>query len=265
MSQILYLIIFILLAIIFWGWLHLIAATSYVYSMLENGFSSFVDIASKIATVGTFIWAALTLKGQRTTARESEAERVEGKIIDLLSSKDLKLRRTNARILIHYLDLMNSYSDTLASMVARPIIEEYLSTLKISDLLDVDDSFEDPSGFYCSIEGIKRSYENLKHNPKLDSRLEKRLRTGINIAIKPPGHCIDLWQIVDLLSFILNRDQAVIPSILDSPPSVLTDPHHRFAALFAYYHFYNNYSSISLKSDGALSVSEFILDQPREN
>lgn len=235
-----------------------------MFHMLESGFSSFVDVASKIATVGTFIWAVLTLKGQRTAARESEAERLEEKIIGLLSSKEFKIHRSSARVLIHYLDLINLYSDSQALKITRPIVEEYFSAIKISDLLDIEDSLENLSGYQATIDCVERSYENLQGNSRLDARLAQGLIPGINVVINPPEQCIDLWQIVDLLSFALNRDRSIVASVLESQLSALTDPHHRFPALFAYYNFYNGTPNISLKSDGTLTVSRLILDQPRE-
>ena len=264
MNRLSQLTIAVLLAIVFLAWLHLASATSYMFNMLENGFSSFVDVASKIATVGTFMWAVFTLNGQRTAARESEAERLEEKIIGLLSSKDFKLHRSSARILIHYLGLMSSYSDTRALITTRPIIEEYLSALEIFNLLNIENSLDSIPDYSAALDCIKQSYENIKRNPKLDSRLVQRLRAGGNHLINPPEHCISLCQIVDLLAFVLNREESVVVSILESQPSALTDPHHRFPALFAYYYFFNT-QNISLKSDGAVTVSQIILPQARNN
>lgn len=265
MNRLSQLTIAVLLAIVFWAWLHLASATSYMFNMLENGFSSFVDVASRIATVGTFIWAVLTLKGQRTAARELKAERLEEKIIGLLSSKDFKLHRPSARILIHYLGLMNSYSDTRAPITTRPIIEEYLSTLEIFNLLNIDNSLDSIPDYSAALNYIKQSYENIKRNPRLDSRLVQRLSAGSNSVINPPEHCISLCQIVDLIAFVLNKEKSVVSSTLESQPSALTDPHHSFPALFAYYYFYKNTPMLSFKSDGTLTVSELILDQARSD
>ena len=265
MNHVLHLTIAILLAIVFWAWLYLTSATSYMFCMLENGFSSFVDVASKIATVGTFIWAVLTLKGQRTAARELEAERLEEKIIGLLSSKDFKLHRSSASILIHYIGLINSYSDTRALITTRPIVEEYLSTLEVSNILNIDNPLDSISSYSSAVTCIKQSYENIQRNPRLDSRLAQRLIARVNIGINPPGHCMSLWQIVDLLAFVLNSEKSAVVSILESQPSALTDPHHRFPSLFAYYYFYDNTQYISFKSDGTLIVSGTILDQARSD
>lgn len=241
----------------------MLSATSYAFSHLETGFLLLVDVTSKIATVGTFIWAVLTLSQQRISAREAEAEKIEEKIVSFISKADFKLRRASARVLIYYLNLMKSYKETRTSKSVRPIIEEYLSALKISDLLDSEDEIEEYGSYTENIEGLKALYENLKFNPKIDTKLARRVSAGLNICINPPGYSLDFWQIIDLLTFVSNINVVDLPSLLESEPSELTDPHHRFHALFAYYFFYKKSFNLSVKIDGSLLVSELILDQPR--
>jgi len=264
LSHIFHLMIAIVVALIFWAWLHLAAATSYVYSMLENGFLTFIDVASKIAAVGTFIWAVLTLRSRGKSSRDLEAEKIERKIVDLISTEKFQLRRSSARILIYYIDSINSYSETIAFKNIKPIFMEYLMDLNISDLLDLDCSPEDTSADYKkTLDIIKNSYEAIESHVKLDPNLAQRIAHGGNFFINPPVHCLNLRQVIDLLSFVLGQSQEAVETLLGSQPVSLSDKHHQFPALFAYHHFYGGTNNISVKEDGSFVVSDVLLDHPR--
>lgn len=265
MSQIFHLTIAILLALIFWAYLHLAAATSLVYSMLENGFLTFIDVASKIATVGTFIWAILTLSSQRKSSRELESEKIERKIVDLISAEDFRLRRSSARVLIYYIYSINSYSDTASFKNTKPIFEEYLAGLSIFDLLDIVGSIEKVDTSYAeSIKIIKNSYEALGAHAKLDPRLVRTIAPDRNFSINPPMYCLDLWQVIDLLSFVLDQSQEEVETLLSHDPTGMSDPHHRFPALFAYHHFYGGTNNLWVREDGSFVVSDVLFDHSRK-
>jgi len=245
--------------LLFQGILFIMSGVSAVFKEVSGGFTLFIDTASKGATVAVFIWAVFLFIEQRKEKQQDlslqRLKELSFRLIDFVGSSSFSLNKNSANVLITYLSTLKSESEgentTSVHLkeykLALDIVYESLKATSLVDIVGIESS---PS-YSATLDTLTSYYSDIGKLAEIDSNLAERIKSGdisnTNYAVGVPSQGVRLWQIKQIMSYLLEADEQLIESELERKPNSIMDRHHHFPALYAFYHFY---------TEGLLHVSK---------
>lgn len=245
--------------VLFQAILFVLSGVSSVFKDVSDGFTLFIDTASKGSTVAVFIWAVFLFLEQRKEKREDVSlqrlKELSFRLIDFIGNAQFSLNKNSANILITYLSALKSETENKAPTTAKlkeyklalDIVYESLKSTSLTDILGV----ESPTNYGDVIDTLSSYYSNGEKLIEIDEDLIQRIGSGdinnTNCAINVPSQGLRLWQIEKIMSYLLEESEDVIKQELERGPSSILDRHHHFPTLYAFYYFY---------TEGVLHVSK---------
>ncbi|EPW6560896.1 hypothetical protein ACWOKL_004244 [Vibrio vulnificus] len=252
-------IITLLSILLFQGILVVFSGASVVFNDLNGGFTLFVDVASKGATIGVFIWAVFLFQEQRKEKKADtslqRSKDLSFRLIDFVGSSNYSLNKNSANVLIAYLSSLkaevgnkNSTETHLKEYkLALDIVNESLKVVTLRDIIGVE-SENDYDGVIETLTAQYKVQDSLKAiDPDLCRRIESGEISNTNFSINPPDSALRLWQIEEIMKYVFEATEEQVVESLEREPNCFTDKHHHIPVLFAYYYFY---------TEGILHVSK---------
>ncbi|WP_182037445.1 hypothetical protein [Vibrio diabolicus] len=252
--------------VLFQGILFVVSGASAVFKDVNEGFSLFIDTASKGATIAVFIWAIFLFIEQRKDKQQDlslqRLKELSFRLIDFIGSSSFSLNKNSANILITYLSTLKSEAESNHTTSAH--LKEYklaldivYESLKATNLVDIVGVESSPS--YSEIlDTLTKYYSDISKLSEIDHDLAERIETGdlsnTNYGISVPSQGVRLWQIKTIMSYLLEVDEGIIESELERKPNSIIDRHHHFPTLYAFYHFYTE-GLLHVSKDKDLSFS----------
>lgn len=243
----------------------LILVGSVLY-ILYNDFTSFADLASKIATVFVLFWAVFTYREQQQDKKRSEKNQrlkeLSFRLIDYIGHSTFSLNNNSANILITYLEAIKEEADE--TDVTSGQLKEYklalsfsYETLKNTSLMDVI-SVESKNDYYEVIKVLTKIYSDPDQLSKLDPEfyqtLQQSPRGSAHHRIGEPSGIICKSQIKKIMALLLEVEESEIHKELSRGIQFMFDRHHHFPVLYALYYFYTH-GYIFVEENGDYTVT----------
>ncbi|MCM0148653.1 hypothetical protein KCN56_08790 [Photobacterium galatheae] len=236
--------------VLFQGILFVVSGVSAVFKDINEGFTLFIDTASKGATIAVFIWAVFLFIEQRKDKQQDlslqRLKELSFRLIDFIGSSSFSLNKNSANILITYISTLKSEAESKHSTSAhlkesKLAIDIVYESLKATNLVDIV-GVESATSYSETLDTLTKYYSDISKLAEIDNNLAKRIESGdltnTNYAIGVPSQGVQLWQIKQIMSYLLEVDEGIIESELKRQPNSIMDRHHHFPTLYAFYHFY---------------------------
>ncbi|EOW9192587.1 hypothetical protein ACOA8B_003523 [Vibrio cholerae] len=252
--------------LLFQGVLVVLSAVSTVFIELNSGFAILIDIASKAATIAVFLWAVHTfITQQKDKKREDKYARLKDlsyRLIDYVGRSDFALNKNSASILIAYLDtIIDEISQNEVAQehlkekkLAFDVTYETLKRTSLKEALGLDA----PQKYNDIVDTITRVYSNSEcltaFDPEMLLTIRERSRKSTNMLMNIPSQSLQLWQILKILSLVLEQDEDIIEEELMREPICISDRHHQLPVLYAIYYVYSN-GRFHIDSDDSFTFS----------
>ncbi|EGR5013354.1 hypothetical protein CGT94_18430 [Vibrio metoecus] len=252
--------------LLFQGVLVVLSAVSTVFIELNSGFAILIDIASKAATIAVFLWAVHTfITQQKDKKREDKYARLKDlsyRLIDYVGRSDFALNKNSASILIAYLDtIIDEISQNEVAQehlkekkLAFDVTYETLKRTSLKEALGLDA----PQKYNDIVDTITRVYSNSEcltaFDPEMLLTIRERSRKSTNMLMNIPSQSLQLWQILKILSLVLDQDEDIIEEELMREPICISDRHHQLPVLYAIYYVYSN-GRFHIDSDDSFTFS----------
>jgi len=239
--------------------------------ILYNDFTSFADLASKIATVFVLFWAVFTYREQQQDKKRSEKNQrlkeLSFRLIDYIGYSTFSLNKNSANILITYLEAIKEEADE--TDVTSGQLKEYklalsfsYETLKNTSLMDVI-SVESKNDYDEVIKVLTKIYSDpdqlRKIDPEFNQTLQQSPRESALHKISQPSGIICLWQITKIMALLLEVEESELHKELSRGRQSMFDRHHHFPVLYALYYFYTHGGTF-VEENGDY---DFSIDDPR--
>lgn len=252
--------------LLFQGVLLALSAVSTVFIELDTGFTTLIDIASKAATVAVFLWAVHTfITQQKDKKREGKYTRLKDlsyRLMDYVGRSDFVLNKNSASILIAYLDAI--IDEVSQNEVAPEHLKEKklafdvtYETLKRTSLKEAL-GLEAPQDYDEIVGAITRVYSNseglTEFDPEMLRTIRERTRKSTNMLMNIPSQSLQLWQILKILSLVLEQGEDILEEELMREPTSIVDRHHQLPVLYAIYYVYSN-GTFHIGSDDSFTFS----------
>lgn len=252
--------------LLFQGVLLVLSAVSIVFIELNTGFATLIDIASKAATVAVFLWAVHTfITQQQDKKREGKYARLKElsyRLMDYVGRSDFVLNKNSASILIAYLDsIIDEVSQNEVATehlkekkLAFDVTYETLKRTSLKEALGLD-ALQDYDEI---VDAITRVYSNseclTEFDPEMLRTIRERARKSTNMSMNIPSQSLQLWQILKILSLVLEQDEDIVEEELIREPISIIDRHHQLPVLYAIYYVYSN-GRFYIDSDDSFTFS----------
>jgi hypothetical protein len=246
--------------LLFQGVLVVLSAISTVFVELNSGFLTWIDVASKAATVAVFLWAVHTFISQKKDKeKEQKYTRLKDlsyRLIDYVGRPDFTVTKNSASILIAYLEAIiteASQGDVATEhlkekKLALDVTYETLKRTSLNEALGLDGSQD----YFEIIEMLKALYSSSDKLANFDSEMmsciEQRRRRSINMKINMPSNSLQQWQILKILSLVLEQEEDELEEELISKPKGIDSRHYQLPVLYAIYYVYSN-GTLHIASD----------------
>ena len=264
--------------LLFQGVLLVLSAISTVFLELNSGFLTWIDVASKAATVAVFLWAVHTFISQKKDKEKEEKytrlKDLSYRLIDYVGRSDFTVTKNSASILIAYLDaiITEASQGEIAiehlkeKKLALDVTYETLKRTSLKEALGLDGS-QDYFEIIETLEDLYSSSDKLANfDSEMMSLIEQRRRRSTNMAISMPSSGLQLWQILKILSLVLERKEDELEDELTSKPEVIGSRRHQLPVLYAIYYVYSN-GTLHIDSDDnfTFTTSGMLMACEREN
>lgn len=264
--------------LLFQGVLLVLSAISTVFLELNSGFLTWIDVASKAATVAVFLWAVHTFISQKKDKEKEEKytrlKDLSYRLVDYVGRPDFTLTKNSASILIAYLDAIftearqgNVATEHLKEKkLALDVTYETLKRTSLNEALGLDGSQD----YFEIIETLEALYSSSNKLANFDSEMmsfiKQRTRRSTNMSISMPSNSLQLWQILKILSLVMEREEKELEDELMSKPKGISSLHYQLPVLYAIYYVYSN-GTFHIASDDnfTFTTSGMIMACEREN
>ncbi|EGU6977740.1 hypothetical protein D5E85_21005 [Vibrio parahaemolyticus] len=252
--------------LLFQGVLFVLSAVSTVFIELNTGFATLIDIASKAATVAVFLWAVHTfITQQKDKKREDKYARLKDlsyRLMDYVARSDFVLNKNSASILIAYLDsIIDEVSQNEVATehlkekkLAFDVTYETLKRTSLKEALGLD-ALQDYDEIVDAITRMYSKSECLtEFDPEMLRTIRERTRKSTNMSMNIPSQSLQLWQILKILSLVLEQDEDIIEEELIREPTSVIDRHYQLPVLYGIYYVYSN-GTFHIDSDDSFTFS----------
>lgn len=241
------------------------SAACQVVLSLEGGFVKFVDIMSKIATVGVFVWAVYMYKENQNSKKEekinSHINEFSTQIELIVQTKDYISNRSRLSILIRKLEELKKYCQLLNSdesnsklKLILDVVCEQLKDVGLNDILGISSG----DGFYENLEILEKIYSNRDSMREFDKGFSEYIeraakKSPTTCCINAPPWSIQLWQVSKLVSLVFEVSEKEARKRLLEEPQILIGVAHHISGIFAFYKFYED-GTISIDKNDEICV-----------
>lgn len=91
-------------------------------------------------------------------------------------------------------------------------------------------------------------------DPEMLRTIRERTRKSTNMSMNIPSQSLQLWQILKILSLVLEQDEDIVEEELIREPVSIIDRHHQLPVLYAIYYVYSN-GRFHIDSDDSFTFS----------